>query len=528
MRLKTPSRWIAHLALAGSALASATGAQAFCGFFAGKADASLFNEASQVILARDGKRTVISMLNDFKGPLNEFALVVPVPQVLEKGQVRIGDKRLFDRLDAYSAPRVAEYFDPDPCPVGRRYLMEREAMMKSSAMPVASPAPAPASRNKALGVTVEASYTVGEYDIVMLSAKQSNGLETWLNENGYKMPKGAAAALKPYVAQDMKFFVAKVNLKEQAATGVQYLRPLQFAFESEKFMLPIRLGMINAAADKPQDLIAYVLTRKGRVESANYRTVKLPANENLPPAIKKDFNGFYKAMFDHQARQEAHRVVFTEYFWDMAWCDPCAADPMSGEELRQAGVFWLDDGEAGPNTATPGIARRMPRMPPNMGGAQNALLTRLHVRYTPQTFPEDLMFVQTQDRQNWQTRYVVQQPFSGTLQQCREKAAADNCQAQCSNLSPGDVAQCVQACQASNNAAVEQARQYYTIQLPQRRQTELQTLSRYTGWSMEEAARFAGMNVAAQPTEPALTWWQKLFGTGNTTSTNRASSAPQP
>ena len=44
----------------------------------------------------------------------------------------------------------------------------------------------------------------------------------------------------------MKFFVAKVNLKEQKKTGLTYLRPLQFAFESPKFMLPIRLGMVNA------------------------------------------------------------------------------------------------------------------------------------------------------------------------------------------------------------------------------------------------------------------------------------------
>lgn len=317
-------------------------AQAFCGFFAGKADASLFNEASQVILVRDGNHSVISMLNDFKGPLNDFALIVPVPQVLEKDQIRIGDKHLFDRLDAYSAPRMAEYFDPDPSPVGMNYPIERREMdaMKSAAP--ASIGMAKKKSDKVLGVTVEASYTVGEYGIVLLSAKQSNGLETWLYENGYKMPKGAAAALKPYVAQDMKFFVAKVNLKEQAATGMQYLRPLQFAFDSEKFMLPIRLGMINADLKKPQDLIAYVLTRNGRVESANYRTVKLPANENLPPAIKKDFKTFLKDMFDHQAKEEEHRVVFTEFFWYMGWCDPCADEPLSRNELHQAGVFWLD------------------------------------------------------------------------------------------------------------------------------------------------------------------------------------------
>ena len=111
-------------------------------------------------------------------------------------------------------------------------------------------------------------------------------------------------------------------------------------FESDKFMLPMRLGMLNAAPDKPQDLIVYLLTRNGHVESSNYRTVKLPANVNLPHFVKPKFKEFYKALFDHEAVKEKHRVVFTEYFWDMAWCDPCAANPLSAQELRNAGVFW--------------------------------------------------------------------------------------------------------------------------------------------------------------------------------------------
>lgn len=486
---------------------SATNAHAFCGFFAGKADASLFNEASQVILVRDGNRSVISMLNDYKGPLKDFALVVPVPHVLEEGQVQISDKRIFDRLDAYSSPRLAEYFDPDPCPVGRRYEVMAE-MADGSAMPMAKASRQTSKKeDKALGVAVEASYTVGEYDIVMLSAKQSDGLEIWLSKNGYKMPKGASAALKPYVAQDMKFFVAKVNLKKQAKTGSQYLRPLQFAFESEKFMLPIRLGMINANPDRPQDLIAYVLTKNGRVETSNYRTVKLPANENLPPAIKKDFKTFYKSMFDYQAKKESHRVVFTEYFWDMGWCDPCAANPLSRAELNQSGVFWIDQ-----NTTKPNRRRG--------GGAQNALLTRLHVRYTPKTFPEDLMFVQTADRQNWQTRYVVQNPYEGTVQQCREKAANYSCEESCSHVGNGlrdyvkgrdRVASCIQRCQASTNNAVETARRYYETALPQRQKTEMQTLMRYTGWSQSEAERFTGYKVNGTVNSNNKKWWETLF-----------------
>ena len=104
---------------------AAAQAHAFCGFYVGKADAGLFNEASQVILVRDGERTVISMLNDYKGDPSEFALVVPVPQVLRREQIHIGDKALFERVDAYSAPRLAEYYDPDPCARREMDLQER-------------------------------------------------------------------------------------------------------------------------------------------------------------------------------------------------------------------------------------------------------------------------------------------------------------------------------------------------------------------------------------------------------------------
>ncbi|MEO7761277.1 MAG: DUF2330 domain-containing protein, partial [Casimicrobiaceae bacterium] len=233
--------------VAGAATAPLQPANAFCGFFVGKADSTLFNEASKVIMVRNEDKTVISMQNDFRGDLKEFAIVVPVPQVLQRGQINVGDPKIFDRIDAYSAPRLAEYFDSNPC--DRRKMME---MSRAGAMQAAAPA-AKAARDAALGVTIEATYTIGEYDIVILSAKESDGLETWLQQSGYRIPRGASAALKPYIRQNLKFFVAKVNLKEQAKTGFTYLRPLQFAFESEKFMLPIRLGMVNAQG--PQDLI---------------------------------------------------------------------------------------------------------------------------------------------------------------------------------------------------------------------------------------------------------------------------------
>lgn len=558
--LALPRAALGALAAALCTVAAAP-AQAFCGFYAGKADASLFNEASQVVLVRDGQRTVLSMLNDYSGPLKEFALIVPTPVTLKQGQVRVAEKVMFERLDAYSSPRLAEYHDQNPC----QFRMDwSEDLYPRPPMPVAMASPAMAdragamARNKALGVTVEAQYTLEEYDIVSLSAKQSDGLEIWLRENGYRIPKGASAALKPYINQGMKFFVAKVNLKEQAKLGYSHLRPLQFAFESEKFMLPMRLGMLNATPNKPQDLIIYALTREGRVESSNYRTVKLAANENLPHFIKPHFKDFYKALFDTSAQREDYRVAFTEYFWDMSWCDPCAANPLSPEELRQAGVFWLDGqaDEAFKRLQVQAPGRMPPMVLPPGGGAQPVMLTRLHVRYTPATFPDDLAFTQTKDRQNFQTRYVVHNPYGGSQAQCAAEIGKQECEAMCkpkvervldrlktldsaalskparnprwegnaqayAGKSEAQLAQeCAESCSASKRSTLEAARRYYEEQVPARLKQESLTLAKLTGWSLadiDKLGRGEGKPPASPSKPVASTWWERLFAPNRTT-----------
>ena len=106
---------LAAVVAASLAVSWAAPALAFCGFYVAKADTKLFNKASQVVLARDDDKTVLTMANDYKGDLQEFAIVIPVPTVLERGQIHVGDRALIDHLDAYSAPRLVEYFDDNPC-----------------------------------------------------------------------------------------------------------------------------------------------------------------------------------------------------------------------------------------------------------------------------------------------------------------------------------------------------------------------------------------------------------------------------
>lgn len=417
----------------------APSAWAFCGFYVAKADTKLYNQASQVVLARDGSRTILTMANDYQGDVKDFALVVPVPVVLQQDQVNVGDPQIIEHLDAFSAPRLVEYFDPDPCnpPMYDRFPGAPANTMGGGTRGLGN------ESESALGVTVESRFSVGEYDILILSARESNGLETWLKRNGYRIPKGANQLLRPYIRQNMKFFVAKVNLEKFEEAGYQFLRPLQMAYESPRFMLPIRLGMVNATSE--QDLIVYVLSPKGQAEITNYRTVNVPTDAEIPVFVKNEFSDFYKAMFQTTYTREGKKIAFREYAWDMGSCDPCSAEPLNPEELKKAGVFWLTPSE------------------PN-----NVFITRLHVRYTRDKFPEDLMFQETSNTQQFQGRYILRYPFSGEMK-----------------------------CQAGRE---------YQRSLRQRFEQEAQTLAKLTEWKIQDIRKKTNVTSSQM-----LPWWRTIW-----------------
>jgi hypothetical protein len=387
------SLWLAALL----ALVPAGRAWAFCGFYAAGADAQLFNKASQVILAHQGDRTTITMANDFQGDVKNFALVVPVPVPITREQVKVSDRAILKKLDNFSQPRLVEYHDPDPCQPIRQFDVQEK-----TAMPSGIAAAPQANRDaKSLGVTVVDQFKVNEYEIMILAAQESDGLETWLTQRGYNLPKGASEVLQPYIRQKMKFFVAKVDLKEFDKSSDGFLRPLQISYRSPKFMLPIRLGMLNAQGD--QDLIAYMLSPKGQVQVTNYRTVKVPTGNEIPESVKTDFGKFYKAAFQKSYEQENKKVAFLEYAWNTGNCDPCSSTPPTNEELVKAGAFWVKT--TGQDKSFRG----------QWGMDSGTYITRLHVRYNRDQFAEDLVFQETSNRENFQGRYIINYPYRGNM-----------------------------------------------------------------------------------------------------------------
>jgi hypothetical protein len=384
-------------------------ASAFCGFYVSGAGGPLVNDATQVVLMRSGLRTVLSMANDYRGPPESFALVIPVPVVLQKENVRTLPRSVLTRLDRLDAPRLVEYWEQDPCPApddmqydnkeggtGTRARGEEGRMGKASRKPL---------------VKVEAEFSVGEYEIVILSALDAVALDTWLRDNRYAIPKGAGVYLKPYVEAGSKFFVAKVDPRKVSFTwGRATLSPLRFHYDSESFSLPVRLGLLNA--DGPQDLVIHILAPSFRYEVANYDNLFIPTNLEVTEAARDRFPSFYAALFDRTVAGRP-RAVVTEYAWSAASCDPCPVPPLGADDLATLG-----------GDVIPGFA------------AQGITLTRLHARYTRDTLGEDLVFraappvqggresshggnskvaTPAESWSTFQARYILRHPWEGPV-----------------------------------------------------------------------------------------------------------------
>ncbi|HEX7839543.1 MAG TPA: DUF2330 domain-containing protein [Kofleriaceae bacterium] len=350
--------------IAASCLAAAvfapSAAHAFCGFYINGAGGEMFNNATQVVLMRSGTRTVLAMQNNYQGPPQDFAMVVPVPVVLHEADVKTLTKDVFGKVDKMSSPRLVEYWEQDPC-AGPAY--DAEAVMDMAA---AAPTGAIVQSEAEYGVKIEARFTVGEYNIVILSASQSTGLDAYLRSQHYQIPPNAEPLLRPYVEAGSKFFVAKVDPKKvKFDHGQAMLSPLRFHYDSDEFALPIRLGLANSSGT--QDLIVNILSPNQRYELANYKNVTIPTNLDVRPEVRDRFGEFYAALFDRTLQQNPGAIV-TEYAWAAGSCDPCPGPTLDGSDFATLGADVLS------------------------ASGQDFVLTRLHARYGKDGAPNDLVF----------------------------------------------------------------------------------------------------------------------------------------
>ena len=346
-------------------------ASAFCGTYVGGVGAEFYNNYSQLAVVRDNNQTTLTIVNDVEGNFDSFALVIPVPEVIPEDKVNVIEPELFDRLDAYSQPRLVTYTCED--------FEER----MDTGWDFDSGSDVPENESDPEDVNVEALYIVGEFEIVILSATQSGSLFTWLNDNGYQVPGQSQDLLQEYIDGGSYFLAAKVAADAGIESG-DTLSPLQFAYTSDAFQIPIRIGTLNAK--EAQDLVVYAVSdyQNGRVGISNsiYKEFSIEDECMWDPVDDQSFGDYYAEQFTNGYEETEDGAWTVEYAWGGGGCDPCSGTPPDASDLIALGVNE------------------------DLVHYSDYFFTRLHARYTPAQATEELMLYQSNLTDQMQYRYI--------------------------------------------------------------------------------------------------------------------------
>jgi hypothetical protein len=367
--------------------ASTASAWAFCGTYVGGAGTNLYNAASQIAIVRQGTDTTLTMASDVYGSgVTDFAMVVPVPEVLEPSDVTTVDAGIFDVLDQYSAPRLVTYECED-------FTWEYDDLADAEGSGGGS--------SSADGVVVESTFVVGTYEIAVLSAEDSAGLITWLNDNGYTgLDASASVLLTEYIEAGQYFFAAKVYL-DALPEDAAYLDPLQISYSADAFSLPIRLGTLNAPVGGAQNLYIYTLTdtAAGSVGISNYPEIDVEDECMWRADDWPDFGTFWAATIESGRVAAGGAAWVQEYAWSTGWCDPCSGDPPNDTQVALLGYD---------------------------GSASETHFTRLHMQYTPEAATQELMLYTSGIADTEQIRYIIyDQDLEDRFPICFEETPAE-------------------------------------------------------------------------------------------------------
>ncbi|HEY8943911.1 MAG TPA: DUF2330 domain-containing protein, partial [Polyangiaceae bacterium] len=320
-----------------AALAVPTPAAAFNGFFAGKREEDIRSHTTQVVVMKKDATTVVSVMPDYEGPLDGFALVLLVPGDVTAAAVNTLKREFVDRVDQVSAPRFHEFWEQDPCsPEPAQQEWERSLKVQGGGFLGGGSISGGNKVAKELFLDVEAKQKEGEYKFTLLGSGED--VVGWLRSKGYKAPAGVDAAIKPYLARGMQALVAEVDPKRIELIGGDraQLSPIRYATAQPFETIVAKPGLVNSPGK--QELFVYVLDPKDRYEVKNYKTVYPPTNIAVDFSVKERVGEFYNALYDIILQKTPNAFLF-EYGWPANGCgQPCATEPLMIHELLSLGA----------------------------------------------------------------------------------------------------------------------------------------------------------------------------------------------
>ncbi len=348
--MKRLSRWLLPLVTL-ITLGAARPASALPGFYAGKKEAKRHSYATHVVLMRKGDYSVVTVAPDYDGPLDAFALVMPVPADVTLERIQTLKREFIDRVEQITAPRFHEFWEMDPCEPGPpEQIWEQSLKAKAGTAFLGGGAPVigdPSKKvAKELFIDVKPSFKEkeAEYAYTVLTPEESADVAGWLKGKGYTAPAGANDAVKPYLDKGMTLLVAEVDPRRVELVGGDraQLSPIRYWSEKPITTIPAKLGLLNL--DDKQELFVYVMTPDKRYEAKNYDNVFPPTNLSVDFSAKERMGELYAAIHDRLLAKNA-KGVLDEFAWTTKGCGrPCATEPLMPHELMSLGGDVFEQG----------------------------------------------------------------------------------------------------------------------------------------------------------------------------------------
>jgi hypothetical protein len=337
--MKATHRWLKALGFSTICFGITTNATALPGFMAGKKSADVTSHSTHVAVLKKGNVTAVTVMPDYEGPIEPFALVLAVPADVAADHVSSMKRDFVDHLDKISAPRFHEFWEQDPCdpgPVEQEWQRSMKANAESAFLGGGAPETGTKKVAKELFLDVTAKQKEGEYVFTVLAEKDSP--VAWLKGKGYKPPQGADAAVQTYLDAGYRFVIAEVNSSRIELVGGEraQLSPIRYWTEQPFDTLPEKLGLLNSPGK--QELVIYVLDPEQRYEAKNYKNKFPPTNITLDFSVKERMGEFYAALHDIILAKYPNTFL-SEYAWSAEGCgEPCATEPLMIHELLSLGA----------------------------------------------------------------------------------------------------------------------------------------------------------------------------------------------